>query len=328
MGKAIHLLNSFKHGGGETVALNYSKIMKTLGIDSIFIGRSVSEEFSDMLLEYGDIQFNINKSVINKSDYIFVHTNKSLLKLIQYLPIIWRKKKRVLYIQHLNYSNFKFSILSKLINFICTDFIQITPITSIKIKNNIKINTIYLNNFYLNTFNETEWIDIKKKKRNVLSIDSNATVIMFSAVFKEGKGLRNMLDLVSQIIELHHKKYVFLIVGDGPERDLIQNFKYKDKLIWTGFVNDVEEYLIASDIYFFPSLFNLEMMPMALIEAINTDKKILSFKTEINNFLLNDCTCIDIVEVLHNLYNDIYPCNLVKYDYKYAFDKFKSIFKL
>jgi glycosyltransferase involved in cell wall biosynthesis len=185
-----------------------------------------------------------------------------------------------------------------------------------------------LNNFYLNSFNEAEWNRIKEKKRNILNIDTNATVIMFSAVFKEGKGLRDMLDLISKIIELDKKKYVFLIVGDGPERDLIHNFQYKDRLLWTGFVNDVEEYLIASDIYFFPSLFNLEMMPMALIEAINLDKKILSYKTDINNFLLNDSTCIDIGEVLHNLYNDIYPCNLVKYDYKYAFDKFKSIFKL
>jgi glycosyltransferase involved in cell wall biosynthesis len=328
MGKAIHLLNSFKHGGGETVALNYSKIMKLLGIDSIFIGRSVSEEFSNMLLEYGDIQFNINKSVILKSDYIFVHTNKSLLKLIQYLPIIWRQKIRVLYIQHLNYSNFKFFILSKLINFICTDFIQITPITSNKIKNHIKINTVYLNNFYLSSFNETEWIKIKEKKRNILNINMNASVIMFSAVFKEGKGLKDMLYLISNIIEQQEKKYIFLIVGDGPERDLIQNFKYKDKLIWTGFVNDVEEHLIASDIYFFPSLFNLEMMPMALIEAINLDKKILAYRTDINNFLLNDCTCINIDEVIYNFKNNIYPSNLVKYDYNYALDNFKNIFKL
>ena len=137
-----------------------------------------------------------------------------------------------------------------------------------------------------------------------------------------------MLYLISNIIEQQEKKYIFLIVGDGPERDLIQNFKYKDKLIWTGFVNDVEEHLIASDIYFFPSLFNLEMMPMALIEAINLDKKILAYRTDINNFLLNDCTCINIDEVVYNFKNDIYPSNLVKYDYNYALDNFKNIFKL
>lgn len=322
---ALHLLKTLKHGGGETVALNYAKILNDLDVKSIFIGKKVSLEFTNMLTKYGNVQEQISKSDILKSDYIFVHTNMNLLNLIRYLPIVKKYKKRVFYIQHLNYSEIKFVILCKIINLVCTDFIQITPIISSSVKKYVKIKTSYLNNFYLNIANEKEWDEIREFKRKELNINLKDRVIMFSAVFKEGKGLRDMLDLIINTIESCEKKYVYIIVGDGPERYLLENFKYKDKVIWTGFVNKVEDYLIASDIYFFPSLFNLEMMPMALIEAINLDKKILSYKTEINDYLLNNVTCKNMEEVLQNLENDIYPNQIMKYNYQYAFDKFSDL---
>lgn len=322
---ALHLLNSLKHGGGETVALNYAKILNDLDVKSIFIGKKASLEFTDMLSKYGSVKEQISKTDILKSDYIFVHTNMNLVNLIRYLPIIRRHKKRVFYIQHLNYSERKFTILSKIINLVCTDFIQITPIISSNVKKYIKIKTSYLNNFYLNLEEEKDWDEIRRLKREELNIDSNAKVIMFSAVFKEGKGLNDMLDLVLNTVESFEKDYVYLIVGDGPERHLIENFKYRNKVIWTGFVNRVEDYLIASDIYFFPSLFNLEMMPMALIEAINLDKKILSYKTDINDYLLDNQTCNNLGEVIHYLEKDIFPNNLMKYNYQYAYNKFSSI---
>lgn len=322
---ALHLLKSLKHGGGETVALNYAKILNDLDVKSVFVGKKVSLEFTDMISKHGNVQEKISKSDILKSDYLFVHTNMNLLKLIRYLPLIKRHKKRVFYIQHLNYSERKFSILCKIINLVCTDFIQITPIIATNVKKYVKIKTSYLNNFYLNLEKEKDWDEIRRIKRQELNINSTAEVIMFSAVFKEGKGLRDMLDLVLTTIESSEKDYVYLIVGDGPERYLIENFKYRNKVIWTGFVNRVEDYLIASDIYFFPSLFNFEMMPMALIEAINLNKKILSYKTDINDYLLNDLTCKNLDEVLHNLKNDIYPGEMMKYNYQYAFKKFSDI---
>nr|WP_315223151.1 glycosyltransferase [uncultured Flavobacterium sp.] len=322
---ALHLLKSLKHGGGETVALNYAKILNDLDVKSIFIGRTVSLEFRDMLIKHGNVQEQISKSDILKADYLFVHTNMNLLNLIRYLPLIRSHKKRVFYVQHLNYSERKFSILSKIINLVCTDFIQITPIISSNVKKYIKIKTSYLNNFYLNLEQEKDWNDVRRVKREELNIDSSAKIIMFSAVFKEGKGLKDMLDLVETTIESCKKEYVYLVVGDGPERHLIESFKYRNKVIWTGFVNRVEDYLIASDIYFFSSRFNLEMMPMALIEAINLDKKILSYKTDINDYLLNHETCNNLEEIMYCLENDIFPNNLLKYNYQYAFNKFSSI---
>ena len=47
----------------------------------------------------------------------------------------------------------------------------------------------------------------------------------------------------------------FLIIGDGPEVNLVKSYPYSN-LHWIGRVNDVEQYLIASDIYLFSSIYN------------------------------------------------------------------------
>jgi hypothetical protein len=62
-----------------------------------------------------------------------------------------------------------------------------------------------------------------------------------------------------------------------------------NNIIAVGCVNDVERYLISSDIYLFSS-FLQEMLPMALVEAINADLSILAYDTIINRFLLSNST--------------------------------------
>ena len=168
MRRAIHLLNSLKHGGGETVALNYAKILMALEIRSIFVGRSASVEFTAMLSNYGDVQVTLDKVAVLKADFIFVHSNLSLLRLFRYRSILRKQGIRVFYIQHLFYSRFKFIVLSTLINYLCTDFIQISPITTARIKRSIKIKTIYLNNFYLNRYLEGERQGIRDVKRIII----------------------------------------------------------------------------------------------------------------------------------------------------------------
>ena len=100
-----------------------------------------------------------------------------------------------------------------------------------------------------------------------------------------------------------------------------------ENLIWVGRVNDVEQYLIASDIYAFLSKFEGEMMPMALIEAINTNKKIIAYDTEINNFLLDNNTFSNIDQDV--LQSSIIPNgeNLKHYDMEYANVKLNNLLK-
>ena len=154
MKKACHLLESFKHGGAENVACNYAIVLKELGIDSIFIAKDSSKEYKQNIQNKGFITLSkLNKSDIKSTDYIFVHSNQNLIRILPYLFIVKRKKIKVVYIQHLFYSESKFFFLSLLINLLCTNFIQITPITEEYIKKYIKIKVSFIPNFYLNKYN-------------------------------------------------------------------------------------------------------------------------------------------------------------------------------
>ena len=60
-----------------------------------------------------------------------------------------------------------------------------------------------------------------------------------------------------------------LLVGTGPLeeeiKEKLQNLKIEDKVIFTGFATNVNEYLQAMDVFIMPSLY--EGLPITAIEA-------------------------------------------------------------
>lgn len=314
MKQAFHLLETLKHGGAENVACNYAKILCKLGISSTFVALDCSEEYKKMILSQGIyLENRINRKMLVSADYLFINSNKNLLRLLPYIILLKRQKTRVIYIQHLFYSESKFSLISILINLLCTDFVRITPITEKFVAKYIKIPTSFIVNFYLNKYRNNRYADIRRNVREELGISQIQTIIMFSAVFKVGKGLRDCLQLAEKL--KNSCNVTFLIVGDGPEAWLLDEYEGKN-VIRTGLVNDVERYLIASDIYFFPS--KREMLPMALVEAINTDKAILAIKNQVTDFLLEKNTYSTIEDACDKILKKTCPANFIHYDELYA----------
>lgn len=314
---ALHLLNSIKHGGGENVAFNYAKILKEIHVESIFIGMPDSKEYEQMISSVGNVQYKFSANVFNSADFIFVHSNINLLRLILYrlLPLSWKNKK-IIYIQHLEYPRWKFVLLSILINLLCTDFVQITPLTQQLITRYIKINSHFITNFYLNKYSHKEWKSIREKVRTQLGINEDKRVITFSSVFKLGKNVGEFVKLADEMKDCPN--LIFLLIGDGEEAYFVKNYK-GENLKWIGFVNDVEKYLIASDVYVFLS--KKEMMPMSLIEAINTEKDIICYKTIVDDFLMQGCTFNSIDKSI--LLNAVLPSgkDLPHYGKDYAMEK-------
>lgn len=323
MKKALQLLNSFKHGGAENVALNYSIILRKLGILSVFCAKKNSKKYLDNLIEnHFFYQESLSNHLINEVDYIFVHSNLNLLKLLRYKILGKLKGKKIFYVQHLHYSKKKFAILSQLINYICTDFIQITPITSELVSKYIRIKAHFIVNFYITKYEKESWGEIRSLIREEEGILCDQIVVTFSAVFKPMKNLKSFIELAYSM--KNNSKYIFLLIGDGEQSNLIKEY-IGGNIIWKGFVNDVEKYLIASDIYCFMS--KKEMMPMALIEAINTEKKIAAYKTELNDFILGNNTFENItLDTLINIDSYIKEDKLIKYDQLYALNKLQKIF--
>ena len=318
---ALHLLNRIRRGGGENVALNYSKVLLELGIESFFIGKKDSQDYEEYIKDIVGVKEKLSLSVLRRADYIFIHSNKNLLRLFfQYFFFLNRKKKKIYYIQHLCYGRVKFRLLSFFINRVCTAFIQITPITSKHVSKCIKIPSHFIVNFYINRYDEEQHKQIRQNIRKENAIDDDKTVFIFSAVFKPGKRVGDFIQLAKHY--QNNNQLVFLLLGDGPEAGIVRSYDGHN-LIWAGLVNDVEKYLIASDVYVFTS--QKEMMPMALIEAINTKKKIIAYDTEVNRFLLNNEICSTFNDLIHRIDSDSYPTSLKKYDKAYAIKTLEKI---
>lgn len=313
MNNCIHIINYFRQGGAENVAYNYIKVLADLGVSSTIIGKPFAETYENRFKEVATVEYALSNDIIKKANYIFIHSNQGLLRLYKYYSTIKKHNIRVIYIQHLRYAENKFRILSKLINTICTDFIQITPITTDLIQKYINIKTHFIVNFYLNRYSESDWNCIRNEIRNKYDIPNDCILVTFSAIFKPGKNLGKFIEIATEL--QNNYNYKFLLIGDGPEAYLINEYN-GNNLIWVGKVNDVEKYLLASDIYLFLS--KIEMMPMALIEAINTNKQIIAYDTEINNFLLRNQTFHNINKYVLQESNIPNGADLIHYDSKYA----------
>lgn len=320
---AIQLINTIKPGGAENVAYNYSKILKKIGLDTIIIGKQDSKEYEKIISSAATINHSLTKKALQNADAIFIHSNINLLKLL-FLRSNTKHNARVFYIQHLRYPPLKFILLSIIINFICTDFIQITPITENPVRRYIKVHTHKIINFHINKYQHTQHKEIRNKVRQELNVSNEKKTIVFSAIFKPGKGLKDAIELAT--LMQNDKRYYFLIIGDGEESSIVKAYD-QSNLKWIGRVSDVERYLIAGDIYFFPSRFKHEMMPMALIEAINSDKYIAAFRTEINDFLLNGKTFTSLSQVITALNKNELPIGFKHYDENYAIMKFSHLFE-
>lgn len=283
--KILHLINSVKPGGAETVMSNYIRVCNELGHNSVVIGARNSESYELQLRPIAEIEYSLSQSLLKDADVIFVHSNINLLRLIRFFPLLRKRRIRIYYILHLCFSQNKFRILSYLINKICTGFIQITPIIEEEVKKYIKLPVFYINNFYINKYTKDQWPEIRQVIRKELGISPATTLICFSAIFKPGKGLKDIVDLAASM--RNDTGVHFLVVGDGQEAYRLDGYPYKN-LTWVGRQTDVEKYLVASDAYIFTSRFAKEMMPMALIEAINSDKQIYAYDTDINRHLLGN----------------------------------------
>ena len=325
MGNCIHLINYFRQGGAENVAYNYIKALNDLNINSTIVGKPHSERYEQTFAELANVEYYLSDDMVEKADYIFIHSNQCLLKLLKYFGLIKKREIRVIYIQHLRYSERKFRLLSRLINMLCTDFVQITPITSTLIEKYIKIKIHFIVNFHINKYNPNQWASIRAQVREKLNIPHDAIVVTYSGIFKPGKNVGEFIQLAKEMQD--NSDYKFLLIGDGVESDVVKAYK-GENLIWIGCVNDVEQYLIASNIYTFLSVFKMEMMPMALIEAINTDKHIIAYPTEINKFLLAGKTFETIDR--STLFSNKLPSGSVlkHYDRAYAHESLQKLLNL
>lgn len=111
-------------------------------------------------------------------------------------------------------------------------------------------------------FQESHRIEIRK----MLKVEDESILIGNICVLRSWKGLDFFID----VAETLPPAFKFILVGDGPQRERLQN-KVKNKnlnnkIIFLGHQEDVHKYLSALDIFFFTSYKN-EGIPQSLLQA-------------------------------------------------------------
>ncbi|MEB7722861.1 glycosyltransferase family 4 protein [Staphylococcus equorum] len=111
-----------------------------------------------------------------------------------------------------------------------------------------------------------------------LNIRSNDIVVSFIGRLVKEKGI---LDLLESYDKLVSKNVKFIIIGDLPESErdnetlkLINKYRKKESIIFSGQITNINEYLAISDIYCLPSY--REGMPRSIIEAMSMKNAIIA----------------------------------------------------
>jgi len=138
-----------------------------------------------------------------------------------------------------------------------------------------KINTIY-NGIELQSYGNFN-TNCSRETRKDLGISDNTFLIGAIGRLVWQKGFEYLLLAFPEIISAYPQSRI-LIVGDGPLREklesLCERLNLKDKIVFTGFMNNIKEILSAIDLLAVPSL--LEGFPMITLEAMAMAKPIIA----------------------------------------------------
>jgi glycosyltransferase involved in cell wall biosynthesis len=109
----------------------------------------------------------------------------------------------------------------------------------------------------------------RKEGRQLLNIEHGEIVIGYVGRLSNEKGIQYLIE-AGATLKKNGEKFKMVIIGDGIKRKDLENLvKAKDlekEIIFTGFQNNIEEWLPALDIFVLPSL--TEGTPLALLEAM------------------------------------------------------------
>ena len=113
-------------------------------------------------------------------------------------------------------------------------------------------------------------VPARRSLRAALGIPDSALVAAFAGRFQQGKGLELLVNAWKDTLRVSENKNIFLLlIGAGPMEALLKNASLDEpRIIFTGWENDPERYLAASDIFILPSYG--EGMPNTLLEAMSS----------------------------------------------------------
>lgn len=295
----IRVLEAFgepiTYGGQETFVLNYIRNAdyQKLSIDYLtpyycdnkkikeFVENKSGNIFSlNIVFNPGQNRFNICKSInlffkSNKYDIVHVHSGStSILGIFAY----YAKKngvKKVIVHSHasIEHKSLKNTVLRHLCGIVLNKYADIYCACSVaageaKFTSDVVRNRLIVikNGIDLDKFRYCE--STRKAVRESLKVSNEDFVIGHVGRFSKEKNHEFLVNLFSEL-SLNNNKLKLLLVGDGDLRkrihDLVILKGLQDKVIFTGSVDNVQDYMQAMDYFILPSSY--EGLGVVAIEA-------------------------------------------------------------
>ena len=118
---------------------------------------------------------------------------------------------------------------------------------------------------------------VRARVRSELGIDVKNTVIATIARLELSKGHQYLLQTAARVLQ-EHSNVIFIIAGEGSEKAHIEQIAHSlgisDRIVFTGFVNDIAQLLSVVDFLVQPSL--EEGLSNAVMEAMAMAKPIVA----------------------------------------------------
>jgi glycosyltransferase involved in cell wall biosynthesis len=112
-----------------------------------------------------------------------------------------------------------------------------------------------------------------------LGMSERSVIVTTIASLKPAKCLDVLLHAASEVVKSYDDT-MFLIIGDGPERENLQSLARKlgleKKIVFTGTRDDVHDLLRVSSLFVLPSRRGTETFPNVLLEAMATGLPVVS----------------------------------------------------
>lgn len=185
-----------------------------------------------------------------------------------------------------------------------------------------------------------------KNIRNEFTIDENDKVILFVGLLNHRKGVDIFIDVADKL--RNKKNLKFLIVGNGSDaknyKEMVEDKELTQRVIFTGYRNDVHNFYYASDILLFPS--RGEGLSGVLMESMSYGLPIVTSKIvgtvdliddNYNGFLceINDIDCyvrkirtlINKEDIRKRFINNSYERIEKYFNWKINIEKYKKFYK-
>lgn len=284
--RVLHILNNLGSGGVEGLLMNIYRVMDRERVQFDFMIRSAKDNrFADEVERLGGhvyIMPDFPRKIMSNyravdaffaehKEYKIVHVHANAL--IYVFPLILTKKHRIpCCILHSHNTNTCGGMLGRIIHWVNRQFLG-RWVTDYLACSDLAARWMFGNREYIQVNNGIDLKSyqfsqqVRQRIRAQLGV-WDEVIIGHVGRFLPVKNHPFIIEVFSELLK-HRPEAKLLLIGEGdlsPQtKERIRILNIEDKIILTGVISNVHEYMSAMDVFLFPSFY--EGLPLALVEA-------------------------------------------------------------